>query len=111
MMATRLQERTKINEAIEPYRAAGKLGKSLDAAITLRVLEPQPINEEALAELFIVSQVSLVVDVDESKPVVSVTPCADLGLVRCPRCWRWVPALASTAHDDACPRCVAALTS
>ena len=42
----------------------------------------------------------------------SATPApADLGLVRCPRCWRWVPALGPTALGELCPRCTAALAS
>jgi hypothetical protein len=59
------QVRALVNESIEPHRAAGKLGKSLDAAITLtaaadsaefRALEK---HRDFLPELFIVSHVSL----------------------------------------------------
>ena len=110
-MATRLLDRAKVNEAIEPLRAAGKIGKSLDAAISLRLVEPVTLSAESLAELFIVSHVETVIDADESKPAVSVRPCAELGYHRCPRCWRWVPALETSANGDVCPRCIEALKS
>jgi isoleucyl-tRNA synthetase len=119
-IAALLKVRAQVNEAIEPHRAAGKLGKSLDAAVTLtaapgspefRVLEK---HRGFLAELFIVSHVTLAPSAAaaaEGAPTVSVSvqPCSELGFVRCPRCWRWVPALEATAHGDLCPRCVAAL--
>ena len=119
-IAALLQVRAQVNEAIEPHRAAGQLGKSLDAAVTLtatpgspefRVLEK---HRGFLAELFIVSHVTLTPSAaaaaEGAPPVsVSVQPCSELGFVRCPRCWRWVPALEATAHGDLCPRCVAAL--
>ena len=114
-VATLLKVRSQVTEAIEPLRAAGKLGKSLDAAVTVtgsveeavfRVLDT---HRAFLPELFIVSAVTIA---PGGGPLtVSVTPCADLGLVRCPRCWRWVPALESTASGDACPRCAEALKS
>jgi isoleucyl-tRNA synthetase len=108
-MTAHLQNRAKVNEVIEPLRAAGKLGKSLDAAITLRVAQPQKFKAEFLAELFIVSHVETVIDADESKPAITVRPCAELGFHRCPRCWRWVPALEKSALGDVCPRCIEAL--
>ena len=119
-IAALLKVRAQVNEAIEPHRAAGQLGKSLDAAVTLtaaagspefRVLEK---HRTFLAELFIVSHVTLSPSagaLPEGTPALSVTvqPCSQLGFVRCPRCWRWVPALEATAHGELCPRCVAAL--
>ena len=108
-MTVHLQNRAKVNEAIEPFRAAGKLGKSLDAAIALRVTHPQKLQPDFLAELFIVSHVETVVDADESRPAITVRPCAELGYHRCPRCWRWVPALEKSALSDVCPRCIGAL--
>ena len=110
-----LRVRTQVNEAIEPLRAAGKLGKSLDAAVTLtgapddaawRALEQ---HREFLPELFIVSHVTLAPATAGLAPAVGVSPCSELGHVRCPRCWRWVPALEKSAHGDVCPRCVEAL--
>ena len=115
-VAALLKVRALVNEAIEPHRAAGKLGKSLDAAVTLtgaaqdekfRLLEK---HRDFLPELFIVSHVTLTPSA-EAALAVRVRPCSELGLVRCPRCWRWVPGLESSPHGDVCPRCVDALKS
>ncbi|HEX2854116.1 MAG TPA: isoleucine--tRNA ligase [Opitutaceae bacterium] len=113
--AVLLKVRAQVNEAIEPLRAAGKLGKSLDAAITLaspddaifRVLEK---HRDFLPELFIVSRVALAPRAGADFAV-EVRPCAELGEVRCPRCWRWVPRLEPSSHGDICPRCAEALIS
>jgi isoleucyl-tRNA synthetase len=112
--AALLRVRTLVNEAIEPQRAAGKLGKSLDAAIEISCSNDNPAlpalekHRTLLPELFIVSTVGL----GSAKGAdfnVTVRPCLEQGLVRCPRCWRWVPALETTAHGDTCPRCAEAL--
>ena len=111
--STLLKVRAQTNEAIEPHRAAGQLGKSLDAAITLSaetgstelgVLEK---HRDFLPELFIVSQVCLKPSTGSLS--VNVQPCTELNFVRCPRCWRSVPALGTTPLGDVCPRCVEAL--
>ncbi len=111
-----LAARSRVNEAIEPERAAGKLGKSLDAAVTLsgspddaafRVLEK---HRDFLPELFIVSHVTLAPATGATLGA-SIRPCSELSDVRCPRCWRWVPALQPTACGDICPRCAEALKS
>ncbi|HTQ30197.1 MAG TPA: class I tRNA ligase family protein, partial [Opitutaceae bacterium] len=110
-----LRVRTQVNEALEPARQAGRIGKSLDAGVTLtaapdnadfRVLEK---HRDFLPELFIVSHVTLT---SAAAPLtVDVRPASELGYVRCPRCWRWVPALEHTAHGDICPRCTQALSN
>jgi isoleucyl-tRNA synthetase len=110
-----LRARALVNEMIEPHRAAGRLGKSLDAAVTLegaaddRELAVLLRHEEFLPELFIVSVVTV-----ESTPAagaltVGVRPAMELGHTRCPRCWRSVPALVPTPDGAVCPRCAAAL--
>ncbi len=111
-----LKVRSLVNEAIEPLRAAGKLGKSLDAAVTLTV----PTREESyrvlekhrdfLPELFIVSHVTLLPAAGVALAA-AVRPSSELGHVRCPRCWRWVPALTPSSHGEVCPRCAEALSS
>jgi len=110
-----LKVRALVNEAIEPLRAAGKLGKSLDAAVTLsaatddvtfKLLEKY---REFLPELFIVSQVGLTPITTASPLNIAVRHCQELGYTRCPRCWRWVPALETARHGDVCPRCAEAL--
>ncbi|HEY1848418.1 MAG TPA: isoleucine--tRNA ligase [Opitutaceae bacterium] len=116
--ASVLRMRSLVNESIEPQRAAGKVGKSLDACIRLSVPEGDPIrgaleaHRDALPELFIVSEVGLEKTGELGGPIrVQVTPCSELGRVRCPRCWRWVPNLTQTPVAEVCPRCEEALRS
>ncbi len=117
-MVSRLKYRALVNEAIEPLRAAGKLGKSLDAVVIIRGAhadhEMHAVGQEqpALAELFIVSDVKF----DPTAGVapessILIKPCSELGYVRCPRCWRWVPKLVHNPHGEVCPRCEEALNS
>jgi isoleucyl-tRNA synthetase len=104
-----------VNEAIEPQRAAGKLGKSLDAAVTLggaagdETFKTLEKHRDFLAELFIVSHVTLA---PAMGPAITadIRPCSELGFARCPRCWRWVPTLQPGSHGDVCPRCAEALS-
>jgi len=112
-IAALLRVRAQVNEAIEPLRAAGKLGKSLDAAITLTAPTGDGAtvlakHRDSLPELFIVSHVALESAGAEALQI-RVQACSDLNHVRCPRCWRWVPALAPTGHGEVCPRCAEAL--
>ncbi len=114
--AVLLRVRTLVNEAIEPHRAAGRLGKSLDAAVTIGGAAGDPAmgvllkHRDFLPELFIVSSVTLEASRAEAAMEVKVSPAAGLGLIRCPRCWRWVPALTASAHGETCPRCAEALS-
>ncbi|MDP3069050.1 MAG: isoleucine--tRNA ligase [Opitutaceae bacterium] len=114
-IAALLKVRAQVNEAIEPHRAAGKLGKSLDAAITLTAAQGDPTaallekHRDFLPELLIVSHVALAPGSIGDAVQVAVRPCSELGHVRCPRCWRWVPGLSATAAGDVCPRCADAL--
>jgi len=114
-MASLLRLRARVNETIEPLRAGGRIGKSLDASVSLAVPDGDALkdalarNLAALPEIFIVSDVR-VASAEPSEPFgVQVRPCAELGHVRCPRCWRWVPALVATPLADTCPRCAEAL--
>jgi isoleucyl-tRNA synthetase len=114
--AALLRVRAQVTEAIEPLRAAGHLGKSLDAAVTLTASDDTTLavlkrHRDFLPELFIVSLVTIETTDTGSPLAVSVRPCADLGYVRCPRCWRWVPLVQSTPNGDLCPRCIQSLVS
>jgi isoleucyl-tRNA synthetase len=117
-VAAILRLRSKVNEALEPLRSGGKIGKSLDAAVTLSVPQGDPLwdildrNTAALPELFIVSDVKVqpTAEPDEHFGVQART-CAELGHTRCPRCWRWVPALVEAPLAQTCPRCAEALGS
>jgi isoleucyl-tRNA synthetase len=116
-IAVLLRYRSKVNEAIEPLRAAGRLGKSLDAAVAIAVAPADPDypaldrHRDFLPELFIVSQVVLQSVGNQSIPEISVRICSELGNSRCPRCWRWVPLLEPSSHGNVCPRCIAALNA
>jgi len=116
-VAALLRIRTQVNEAIEPLRAGGRLGKSLDAAVTITGAAGDPLfrvlekHRDFLPELFIASHVSLDGTGISAAPVIQVRPCSELGYVRCPRCWRWVPLLVATQSADVCPRCAEALQS
>jgi isoleucyl-tRNA synthetase len=116
--AALLRVRARVNEAIEPLRAAGRIGKSLDAAVTLLVPDADPVREVLerhkglLAEIFIVSDLTVEATAEPGDPFgVGVRPCTELGHVRCPRCWRWVPALVRNPAAEICPRCSEALSS
>jgi len=113
-VAALLKVRALVTESIEPARQAGKIGKSLDAAITLsadaadatfKVLEK---HRDFLPELFIVSHVTLT-PATAATLTSAVRHGDELGYHRCPRCWRWVPALETTEHGETCPRCAEAL--
>ena len=113
-VAALIKVRSLVNEAIEPARQAGKIGKSLDAVITLSADAADPIfqvlekHRDFLPELFIVSHVTLT-PASGAPLTATVRHGEELGYVRCPRCWRWVPALENTEHGDLCPRCAEAL--
>jgi isoleucyl-tRNA synthetase len=114
-VAALLRVRAQVNEALEPARQAGRIGKSLDAAVALTTATEDPAfqilekHRDFLPELFIVSHVTLT-SAAGTPPGIGVRPAQELGYIRCPRCWRWVPALENTAHGDVCPRCVQALS-
>jgi isoleucyl-tRNA synthetase len=119
-MQSLLKVRTEVNGKIEPMRAAGKLGKALDASLTIKSSSSDHANQALikhkalLAELFIVSQVELTPKPDSdssSTPIIEPIHSQELGFIRCPRCWRWLPKLETTSHGDICPRCNEALAS
>ena len=116
--AALLKVRARVNEAIEPLRAAGRIGKSLDASVMLHVPRGDPAKEalakysDSLPEIFIVSDARVEATGEPGDPFgVQARPCAEAGLVRCPRCWRWVPALVHSHIAEVCPRCAEALGS
>ena len=84
------RERARVTEAIEPLRRAKEVRSSLEAEVT--VLDP-PLDEETLAEMFIVAKVT-------PGDAVTVTRTERH---KCGRCWRHRPEVAT---DGAlCSRC------
>ncbi|MBP6865741.1 MAG: isoleucine--tRNA ligase [Candidatus Didemnitutus sp.] len=113
--AALLKLRAKVTESLEPLRQAGTIGKSLDAVLTFAgsaedgtsaALEK---HRASLAEFFIVSQVALEPNSGAALEIKAFN-ARETGHNRCPRCWRWVPALAATPHGEVCPRCAEALS-
>jgi len=108
--------RAKATETLEPLRQAGTIGKSLDAVLAF-ALAPDNVSavvlqkhRDSLAEFFIVSQVALEPGTGADVSI-SARHAKEAGSIRCPRCWRWVPALSVTPHGEVCPRCAEALNS
>ncbi len=121
---TLFELRSKVTEVLEPHRAAGSIGKSLEALVNVSSndnarLETYQKHAGLLAELLIVSQADVIQPKDVSatllnslkdwKVIVEFENYRNRHYVRCPRCWRSVPALQTSASGDVCPRCIAAL--
>jgi isoleucyl-tRNA synthetase len=106
--------RAPVNERLEALRKDGAIGKGLDATVSFSG-DAAGVEIRALAglgewlpEMFIVSQV-IVTPAPGAAFAIEAQPCESLGLVRCPRCWRWVEKLHTTEMGVTCPRCVQAL--
>ena len=94
--------RTVVNGVLETARAEKKIGKALEAAVSLTVSKEEAflaeMDAEMLADLLIVSKVTVTVG-DALAASVENAPG-----VKCPRCWKH----SESAHADGlCPRCAA----
>ena len=108
--------RVDANAKLELLRQQGVIGKALDA--TVRIVGKNDSKFAAvlkhrteLAELLNVSFAEVSETASDQPCAIDVIPARELGFVRCPRCWRWVPALQPTAFGDLCPRCTEALNA
>jgi len=94
--------RDAVNGALEAARNEKKIGKALEARIALTVPAADAFLAEMdaaeLADLLIVSQVSVTVGADLAVSVESAEGA------KCPRCWKFSTAAGT---DDLCPRCAA----
>ena len=94
--------RTVVNGALEAARAEKKIGKALEAAVSLTVTAEEAflaeMDAELLADLLIVSKVTVTVG-SELAAGVDNAPGA-----KCPRCWKHSE---NAGNDDLCPRCAA----
>ncbi len=100
--------RTTVNSALEQARADKTIGKSLEAQITLTVPKEDAflgeMNEDALADLFIVSHVTLTVG-----DALGVTVATAEG-EKCDRCWKVLTCVKKDGDNGAlCPRCAAVM--
>jgi isoleucyl-tRNA synthetase len=93
-----------VTKELEPFRA--QKHKSTDARIEVgadrAALAALGVTEDDLAELFVVSAVTI-----RQAPGCAVH---DHGGLRCERCWKWFPALAAEPND-VCVRCAGALAA
>ena len=95
--------RNEVNSALEAARAEKKIGKSLEAKVTLTAPSLPEMSPEELADVFIVSQVEM----SEGEPAVQVSKA---GGAKCERCWKVLPSVGSDSeHAALCPRCAAAV--
>ncbi|HYU16753.1 MAG TPA: isoleucine--tRNA ligase [Candidatus Acidoferrum sp.] len=103
-----LDYRERVKAKLEPFRA--ERHRSDDAQVVIAppagdraLLEPRL---ELLAELFIVSRVTLAPgDAAGAEPTIEVAPAPG---TRCERCWRWYETM-SPRVPDLCPRCAEAV--
>jgi isoleucyl-tRNA synthetase len=108
--------RVDANARLEALRQQGVIGKSLDAAVRISGKDGHSFaalikHQADLAELLNVSHAEVIETANEQPWTVEVMPARERGFIRCPRCWRWVPALQATAHGEVCPRCGDALNA
>jgi len=104
-----LEIREKANISLEAVRAAGTIGHSLDASLTITVKETalyKLLQEEStfLSDFFIVSECETILDENANSPVdISVRPADG---EKCQRCWKYDRKVGEDpAHPDICPRC------
>ena len=82
--------RTRVTEAIEPFRREKAIRSSLEAEVAV---PETPLDPDALAELFIVAKVSPGDTLDVNRTAFE----------KCGRCWRHLPEV--QADGDLCNRC------
>ncbi|MDA1306661.1 MAG: isoleucine--tRNA ligase [Acidobacteria bacterium] len=101
--------RRAVNEALELARAAKTIGAPLTASVTLTAsgeLYQRLMDAEAdLPMLCIVSHVTLTEAPDGPLRVAVAHASGD----KCPRCWRFVPALTGSGDEAVCGRCADAV--
>ena len=99
-----IQFRAKVSKALEEKRAAGEIGDSLEAELTIGLAADNAFLkefQEVLAEVFIVSRARLE---ESSESFIRVLKAAGR---KCPRCWNYSEkAGESAAYPELCPKCV-----
>jgi isoleucyl-tRNA synthetase len=99
-----IQVRDAVNGVLEAARSEKKIGKSLEAKVQLTVPAEDAfladLDESALADLLIVSQVSVTV----GDAIAATAHNADGD--KCQRCWKVLPTVNA---DGLCPRCAGVL--
>ncbi len=94
--------RDAVNAALETARNEKKIGKSLEAKVTIpagSLVGTRQMEPDELADLLIVSQA----EVSDHVTEVQVEPAAGQ---KCERCWKVLPTVgADSQHPTLCPRC------
>ena len=98
--------RNSVNAALEQARNEKKIGKSLEAKVTLTSSWSElgesldELTEEDVADILIVSQFELV---NGEKMQIDITPAQG---AKCERCWKILPSVGKNAeHPGLCERC------
>ena len=117
---TLISVRGDVNGVLEAARGAKRIGKSLEAAVTLTVKDQaakeavEAISDMDLRDLFIVSSCLIAEDEVQDDAAVTGTGSNNPGLhisvkeapgVKCPRCW--MHSVDAQAETGLCPRCAA----
>jgi isoleucyl-tRNA synthetase len=105
--------RAEVMRSIEVEREAGRVGSSLQAAITLHAGRDMAAMLESLGDglkfVMITSEANVIHDdhLDPNDFAVSVTP---LSHAKCGRCWHWRSDVGvDPSHPEICGRCVSNL--
>ena len=112
--------RNDVNGVLESARAAKRIGKPLEAAVTLRPTDAESrttletLSDMNLEELFIVSRCLIAEDETEAEAAAAAHGSQYPGLhiavveapgTKCPRCWKH--SVEADAETGLCPRCAA----
>ena len=105
-----LKLRAAIEQKIDAARKDKVIGKSLEAAVTLKIADPAELDAllpdaDDRREFFILSDLAVAQGGPEPSAEVARTDHQ-----RCERCWRHLPEVGSVpGHDDLCGRCAGAI--
>ncbi|HEY2573790.1 MAG TPA: class I tRNA ligase family protein, partial [Verrucomicrobiaceae bacterium] len=109
-VAQLLQVRAVIQQAIEKARQDKRIGSNLEAAVEVtlpaaRFTHPVFEDRAALEEFFILSTLAIK-RTAEGEPVAVVQHSSH---PKCARCWKHLPSVGKSEHQDLCDRCEAAV--
>ncbi len=117
---TLLAVRSAVTKSLEGLRSAGAIGHSLEADVRIAAAAPTAAvltaHRDLLAEIFIVSRVSLVpegsIDGPALPPGVTIAATRVAGIEKCPRCWNYRDDIGRDAGNPTlCGRCAGVLAS
>ena len=115
--------RNDVNGVLETARASKRIGKPLEAAVTLKIGDDaakaavESISDMNLAELFIVSQCLISDDAEDGDAVTgtgSGFPGLSISVIeapgtKCPRCW--MHSQQADPETGLCPRCASVVAA